>query len=167
MNACNRPSCTGTVGETGFCDTCFRRPLQILEPQFAREEPTAPPLDPSATATATQGGGNWVSGDLLSLPVFALRDPASLVLSNPEVPEWERSCSRCGAEVGRSYAGQPDHTDGYCERCSTRFSFSIKLRKGDLSAARYEMLGPLARGGFGWVYLARARHLDDIYVVLK
>ncbi|MGQ0777998.1 MAG: tetratricopeptide repeat protein [Pseudonocardiales bacterium] len=168
MSACNRPLCSGTIEETGFCGTCFRRPLPVPEPTPADEEPVVPHFEPSTTDP--RGSGIWVSGDLLSLlsiPFLELPDPASLVLANSEVPEKDRFCSTCQAPVGRSYANQPGFTDGHCGGCSTEFSFSLKLRKGDLVADRYEVVGPLARGGFGWVYLARAKHLDDIYVVLK
>lgn len=165
MSTCNRPPCSGTIEETGFCGTCSRRPLPVPEPVTAAEETGVPPFEVSTTTT--QGSGIWVSGDLLSFPFFDLPDPTSLVLPEPEVPEEGRFCSRCQAPVGRSYAGQPGFTDGHCGGCGTRFSFSLKLREADLVADRYEVIGPLARGGFGWVYLARARHLDDIYVVLK
>lgn len=165
MSACNRPSCSGTIEQTGFCDTCFRRPLPVAEAVSGQPQQAVPPSERSALPSPSSAG--WVSGDLLSIPSLDPPDPADLVLSNPEVPERSRFCSRCHAPVGRSYAGQPGLTDGYCERCATRFSFSVKLRPGDLVADRYDVIGPLARGGFGWVYLARAVHLDGIHVVLK
>ncbi|MGH4014792.1 MAG: tetratricopeptide repeat protein [Pseudonocardiaceae bacterium] len=108
-----------------------------------------------------------MSGDLLSLPFFDLPDPAKLVLPNQEIPEKDRFCSQCQGPVGRSYRGQPGFTEGYCERDGTRFSFSLKLRTGDRVADRYDVVGPLTRGGFGLVYLAKDRHLDDNDVVLK
>lgn len=169
MSTCNRPPCDGTIEETGFCGTCCRRPLPVPEPEPAAAAAAEKPVVPAfkVSTRATQRSGIWVSGDLLSLPFFDLPDPTSLVLPKPEVPERGRFCSQCRAPVGRSYAGQPGFTDGHCGGCGTRFSFSLKLREGDLVADRYKVIGPLARGGFGWVYLARARHLDDIYVVLK
>jgi serine/threonine-protein kinase PknG len=42
-----------------------------------------------------------------------------------------------------------------------------KLAKGDLVANQYEVVGCLARGGLGWVYLAKDTHLDGNYVALK
>ncbi|HEV7823864.1 MAG TPA: tetratricopeptide repeat protein [Mycobacteriales bacterium] len=164
MRACNRPSCSGTIEETGFCDTCFRRPLPLSR---RTEAMAVEVVVPSGEPSTTRAGGIWVSGDLLSLPFFDLPDAASLVLPHSEVPEKDRFCSTCQTPVGRGYAGQPAFTEGHCGRCDTRFSFSLKLHEGDLVADRYEVVGPLAHGGFGWVYLARARHLDDIYVVLK
>ena len=42
-----------------------------------------------------------------------------------------------------------------------------RLTAGDLVANQYEVVGCLARGGVGWVYLARDTHLDGNYVALK
>src|SRR5690606_14145027 len=41
------------------------------------------------------------------------------------------------------------------------------LRKGDLVAGQYEVLGCLAHGGLGWIYLARDHNVSDRWVVLK
>ncbi|HEY0998861.1 MAG TPA: tetratricopeptide repeat protein, partial [Streptosporangiaceae bacterium] len=51
--------------------------------------------------------------------------------------------------------------------CGTRFSFSPKLEPGDLVAGQYEVLGCLAFGGLGWIYLARDHNVSDRWVVLK
>jgi serine/threonine-protein kinase PknG len=58
-------------------------------------------------------------------------------------------------------------TEGFCRNCGTRFSFSPKLEPGDLVAAQYEVLGCLAFGGLGWIYLARDHNVSDRWVVLK
>lgn len=42
-----------------------------------------------------------------------------------------------------------------------------KLSPGDLVAGQYEVLGCLAHGGLGWVYLAKDRNVSDRWVVLK
>jgi serine/threonine-protein kinase PknG len=47
------------------------------------------------------------------------------------------------------------------------FSSTLKLSAGDLVAGRYEVVGCVARGGLGWVYLARDTRLDGNYVALK
>ena len=95
------------------------------------------------------------------------RDPASAVLANPQVPENKRYCSGCDQPVGRDREGQPGLTEGFCRNCGTRFSFSPKLEPGDLVAGQYEVLGCLAHGGLGWIYLARDRNVSDRWVVLK
>ncbi|CRK56671.1 serine/threonine protein kinase [Alloactinosynnema sp. L-07] len=114
--------------------------------------------------TRTTGSGTWIAGSLVSLPELALSDPSNLVLTEGGLAEEHRYCE-CGAPVGRSYRGQPGLADGFCQ-CGRRFSFSLKLAKGDQVHDRYRVDGPLARGGFGWVYLARDLHLDRP-VVLK
>ena len=95
------------------------------------------------------------------------RDPASAVLANPQVPENRRFCSGCEQPVGRGRDGRAGLTEGFCRNCGTRFSFSPKLEPGDLVAGQYEVLGCLAFGGLGWIYLARDRNVSDRWVVLK
>lgn len=165
---CNRPGCPGFYLDIGFCDTCKRRPLAQPAPRHP------PPLSlRESSTTHTPSSGSWVARDLVSLPVLELKDPSSLVLTGEKLEEKlkedSRSCSntKCSKPVGRGYRGQPGLTDGFCENCGTRFSFSLKLAAGDLvDEGRYRIDGPIARGGFGWVYLARDLRLDQP-VVLK
>ncbi|MGX7670747.1 tetratricopeptide repeat protein [Plantactinospora sp. DSM 117369] len=154
---CNRPGCPGSVDETGFCDTCDRRPLP----------PPAAGPPPAVTGSTASGGSSWLVGGLVSMPELQPADPVSRLRGDTEVPESSRFCGHCQAEVGRGYAGQPGLAEGYCGRCRAPFSFVPKLRRGDLVADQYEVDGCLARGGLGWVYLARDTHLDDNPVVLK
>ena len=41
------------------------------------------------------------------------------------------------------------------------------LKRGDIIAGQYEILGPIAHGGLGWVYIAIDHKVADRYVVLK
>ena len=95
------------------------------------------------------------------------RDPASAVLANPQVPENRRFCAGCEQPVGRGRDGRAGLAEGFCRNCGTRFSFSPKLEPGELVAGQYEVLGCLAFGGLGWIYLARDRNVSDRWVVLK
>jgi serine/threonine-protein kinase PknG len=95
------------------------------------------------------------------------RDPASVIMADPEVPESRRHCGHCDKPVGRSRDGRPGRTDGFCPHCGARFSFSPKLAAGDLVAGQYEVIGCLAHGGMGWVYLARDEKVASRWVVLK
>lgn len=104
---------------------------------------------------------------LVQIPPVPERDPADAVLANPEVAERKRYCSSCGKPVGRTRDDQPGRTEGFCRSCGTRFSFSPKLQAGELVAGQYEVLGCLAHGGLGWIYLARDRNVDQRWVVLK
>jgi serine/threonine-protein kinase PknG len=88
-------------------------------------------------------------------------------MATPEVAERKRFCGRCGVPVGRGRNGVARRTEGFCPRCGTAFSFTPKLSAGDLVAGQYEVVGCLAHGGFGWVYLARDRNVSDRWVVLK
>jgi serine/threonine-protein kinase PknG len=99
-------------------------------------------------------------------PVPSL-DPAAAVLADPRVPENRRFCGNCGQLVGQSRDGRPGMTEGFCPNCRTRFSFSPKLVPGELVARQYEVLGCLAHGGLGWIYLARDHNVSDRWVVLK
>jgi serine/threonine-protein kinase PknG len=104
---------------------------------------------------------------LVAVPPVPAADPATAVLANPQVPENRRFCGNCGQLVGQSRDGRPGMTEGFCPHCRARFSFSPKLAPGDLVAGQYEVLGCLAHGGLGWIYLARDHNVSDRWVVLK
>jgi serine/threonine-protein kinase PknG len=88
-------------------------------------------------------------------------------MANPMVPESRRFCSRCGEPVGRSRDGTPGRTSGFCRKCGAPFSFEPKLSPGDVVAGQYEVVGCLAHGGMGWIFLAKDRNVSDRWVVLK
>jgi serine/threonine-protein kinase PknG len=92
-----------------------------------------------------------------------------MVLENPEVPERKRFCSRsdCGAPVGRSRGEKTGRTEGFCTKCGHPYSFVPKLHAGDIVHGQYEVVGCLAHGGLGWIYLAVDRAVSDRWVVLK
>ena len=95
------------------------------------------------------------------------RDPAAAILANPQVPASKRFCGSCERPVGRDRGGQPGLAEGYCPHCGTPFSFVPKLAAGELVGGQYEVLGCLAHGGLGWIYLGMDRHLGNRWVVLK
>ena len=90
-----------------------------------------------------------------------------MITANPEVAEEKRFCAKCGAPVGRSRDGRPGRTQGFCPKCRTEFSYAPKLSAGDLVGGQYEVVGPLAHGGLGWIYLAADKNVSDRWVVLK
>ncbi|WP_442316416.1 tetratricopeptide repeat protein [Actinomadura fibrosa] len=104
---------------------------------------------------------------LVEVPPVPARDPASAVMAVAEVPENRRYCSRCGEKVGQGRDGRPGRTEGFCRTCGHPFSFTPKLRKGEMIGGQYEVLGCLAHGGLGWVYLARDHNVSERWVVLK
>jgi serine/threonine-protein kinase PknG len=117
-----------------------------------------------STRSSTRG---LLGAGLVEVPRVPYRDPKSAVLTDPKVPESKRFCSNCGAKVGRGKDGKPGRTEGFCTSCRNRFSFSPKLVAGDILHDQYEVLGCLAHGGLGWVYLALDRAVADRWVVLK
>jgi serine/threonine-protein kinase PknG len=103
----------------------------------------------------------------VEIPPVPYRDPASAVLADPRVPESRRFCANCEQPVGRGRDGRSGLSEGFCRNCGTRFSFSPKLEPGEVVAGQYEVLGCLAFGGLGWIYLARDHNVSDRWVVLK
>ncbi|MBG0829680.1 protein kinase [Planomonospora sp. ID67723] len=129
-----------------------------------------PGTTPSRGTRGTGGSRPGLLGSgLAEVPPVVYRDPVTVVLKDPQVPEEKRFCSRsdCGRPVGRSRDGRPGRAEGFCPHDGTRFSFTPKLREGDLVAGQYEVKGCLAHGGLGWIYLAADRNLDGRWVVLK
>jgi serine/threonine-protein kinase PknG len=130
---------------------------------------------PSRTGTTTarrQGtrrttARSRLGAGLVEVAPTPYRDPALAVLENPGVAESRRFCARCGEPVGRSRDGQPGRSEGFCRSCGARFSFAPKLAGGETVAAQYEVVGCLAHGGMGWVYLAKDHNVSDRWVVLK
>ncbi|MFF3946180.1 tetratricopeptide repeat protein [Streptomyces sp. NPDC001902] len=106
---------------------------------------------------------------LVTVPPIPRPDPAAAVLHDPQVPERKRFCSKgdCGAPVGRSRGDRAGRTEGFCTKCGHPYSFTPKLRAGDVVHGQYEVVGCLAHGGLGWIYLAVDRAVSDRWVVLK
>jgi serine/threonine-protein kinase PknG len=94
-------------------------------------------------------------------------DPRQALMDPPTVAEDKRYCSVCQAPVGRSRDGAPGRSKGFCPKCRTPFDFDPKLQPGALVGGQYEVVGGLAHGGMGWIYLATDRNVNDRWVVLK
>ncbi|MFC3984237.1 serine/threonine-protein kinase [Streptosporangium jomthongense] len=161
MTPCARPGCTGVVDETGYCDV-----------RGHRNDP------PSAEATGATGAAGVIgaaeeparshgTSGTVPLPVLPATDPLSRVDPAPRPPEHGRPCARpgCAGVVGGGYLGQPPLFEGVCSLCRTPYSFRPKLLPGEM-VDRYRVLGCLAHGGLGWVYLAWDTGLE-LHVALK
>jgi serine/threonine-protein kinase PknG len=186
MTACTRPGCGGNLDEDGFCDNCgLAAPVTV-----PADSPSGPTVSGATAPTVSSAGTAWtaatapVSGasrrgstrsssrgllgaGLVEVPRVAYRDPRTAVLANPEVPQDKRFCSSCGAKVGRGREDKPGRTEGFCTKCGHHYSFTPKLSSGDVLHDQYEVLGCLAHGGLGWIYLAKDRAVADRWVVLK
>ncbi|MFE1942487.1 serine/threonine-protein kinase [Streptomyces massasporeus] len=123
----------------------------------------------SSGSTAGSGSRGRLGAGLVQVPPIPRPDPREMVLDNPEVPERKRFCSRsdCGAQVGRARGDRPGRTEGFCTKCGHPYSFVPKLKSGDVVHGQYEVVGCLAHGGLGWIYLAVDRAVSDRWVVLK
>ncbi|MFF4299906.1 tetratricopeptide repeat protein [Streptomyces sp. NPDC001601] len=123
----------------------------------------------SSGSSASTSGRSRLGAGLVTVPQVPRPDPREMVLDNPEVPERKRFCSRadCGAPVGRARGERPGRTEGFCTKCGNPYSFVPKLKGGDVVHGQYEVVGCLAHGGLGWIYLAVDRAVSDRWVVLK
>ncbi|GLW57404.1 serine/threonine-protein kinase [Kitasatospora phosalacinea] len=184
---CGRGDCDGAIDPDGYCDACG------LAAPASASVPAPVPLPAPRTSSAASrssrsrsrsrsGGsvsvrssrgstgsakrGNLGAG-LVAIAPVPTADPARAVLENPEVPERKRFCSRCDQPVGREKDGRPGRPEGFCTKCGSPYSFSPKLVRGDLVGGQYEVMGCLAHGGLGWIYLAVDRRVNDRWVVLK
>ncbi|WP_433290640.1 tetratricopeptide repeat protein [Actinoplanes sp. CA-030573] len=186
---CER-NCPGTI-EDGYCDTCGMAPAAGAAGTASRAASattprprgaggtaaTSPSQRTGALSTRTGGSGRGGSsrtgsrrrfgGGLVDVAPIVQADPATAVMSRAEVPEERRYCAKCGKPVGRSRGDREGRTSGFCPACGEPFNFTPKLVKGDLVGGQYEVVGALAHGGLGWIYLAIDKNVSDRWVVLK
>ncbi|GIF22507.1 serine/threonine-protein kinase PknG [Actinoplanes tereljensis] len=170
---CER-DCPGTI-EDGYCDTCGMAPAAGTK---TATRATAPSQRTAALSTRTGGSGRTGSsrtgsrrrrfgGGLVDVVPIVQADPATAVMAKAEVPEDKRYCAKCGNPVGRSRGDRDGRASGFCPSCGEGFNFTPKLVKGDLVGGQYEVVGALAHGGLGWIYLAVDKNVSDRWVVLK
>jgi serine/threonine-protein kinase PknG len=194
MSTCT--SCGGTI-EDGYCNVCGLAAAPASAPSAGTASRGSASGGSGSAGSGSAGSGTAGSGTagsrrtagtrgtrgsrrtsgrsargrlgagLVEIPPVPYRDPASAILADPQVPENRRFCASCEQPVGRGQGGRAGLTEGFCRNCGTRFSFSPKLEPGDLVAGQYEVLGCLAFGGLGWIYLARDHNVSDRWVVLK
>jgi serine/threonine-protein kinase PknG len=125
----------------------------------------------SRTVTSTRGSRSTGRGGLglglVEIPEVEYRDPSEAILANPQVPEHKRYCSKCGEPVGRSRDKRPGRTSGFCAKCGSSYDFTPKLSAGEVIGGQYEVLGCIAHGGLGWIYLARDNNVSGAWRALK
>ncbi len=188
---CRMPGCTGSIID-GYCDVCGAPAgsTEASEAAAARQSGGTSVTRASnligATALGTARAGGAVTrsarkireaaqrlraarlgAGLTHVPPAPYVDPETAVMADPVIPEDKRNCPSCGSPVGRSVDGAEGRLEGFCPKCRRPYSFTPKLKKGDLVAGQYEVAGCLAHGGMGWIYLARDKNVSDRWVVLK
>lgn len=194
--ACTQAGCAGTVASDGYCNTCGLAAAPASAPAAGSPAGSgavvtiAAPAAPATSTRTTDGSSRRAASSrrtgvarqrlgmgLVTVAPTAEGDPAAAVMSAEKiqsvlgtVPEDKRNCKVCGNEVGRSSPDRPGRIQGFCGNCRTPFDFTTNapaLKKGDLVAGQYEILGALAHGGMGWIYLGRDRAVSNRWVVLK
>ncbi|SPF33582.1 Serine/threonine protein kinase [Syntrophobacter sp. SbD1] len=94
----------------------------------------------------------------MSLPPLPSQDPLTLLMEKAEVPERKRHCPHCDTKVTR--------TKGFCGQCGQEYNFEPSLKTGDIVNGKFEIKGPVAFGGLGWIYLGWDKVLNR-WVVMK
>ncbi|MGW0545991.1 tetratricopeptide repeat protein [Streptomyces altiplanensis] len=184
MRACPHPECTGQVTETGFCDITGL-------PVEAEDGGSAGGAGAGGRGTGGRGAGGSGAGTgpggsggpagaqrpvpaeqfvlsragdgLMDLPRVEVPDPALLV-----EPAEDRSSSRvmrCGNPDCMELIGFAA-SEGRCA-CGTPYALQPQLSGDDVLADQYRVVGPIAHGGLGWVYLAEDVQLYNRPVALK
>ena len=170
---CTREGCAGTIVD-GYCDVCGMAPARPASTPVATPPSSALTASTLGSARRATTGRTRTSArahlgaGLVEIEPVPARDPADAVLGAAAVvPESRRFCPRCDEPVGRGRDGASGRTSGFCRKCGTPFSFEPQLGAGVVVASQYEVVGCIAHGGMGWVYLARDRNVYDRWVVLK
>lgn len=177
VEKCTRPGCSGIITD-GVCEDCGRPAdgKSLLAEISDSPQPQASNVNNytgsivsartgsrrassrSSRTSGTSSRRNKLGGVLVSLPEQPSLDPLMLVMQNPEVPERKRYCPSCEAKVKR--------TRGFCPNCGNEYNFEPALKPGDMVNGKFEVKGPIAFGGMGWIYLAYDTVLSR-WVVLK
>ncbi|MEE1767982.1 tetratricopeptide repeat protein [Streptomyces sp. JV185] len=142
--------CEGAVLSTGYCDTCGR----------SEDGPGLPPLPTAPDRCGPRG--------LLELPPLSPSTPEQRLGAAVTQAQVRMSCSSksCATYFVAPYTAAPPPDEGHCPKCGAPYSYRPELsRDGPLLQDQYRILGPIAHGGQGWVYLALDTHLEDLVAV--
>lgn len=181
---CSQPGCNGSVVD-GYCDVCgFPPPGAESSGAPAASTVTKASVRLGSTALGSARASSFGTGSiqrrngsvkrsgrigagLTFVPPAPAIDPSKAILVDPVVGEDARVCPRCGAKVGQSAGVGSGRSEGFCPNCRAPYSFTAKLKPGDVVANQYLVEGALAHGGMGWIYLARDQNVSGRWVVLK
>ncbi len=183
---CSDTNCPGLY-EDGYCNTCGNA-ASASAPQAAsgtshrsrssrrdsaKTSGTMLTGVASTTSTRVSRGTRVTSAShrqlglgLLNVPLIPKSDPLKALMPEAKVPAPKRVCA------GYLKSGDPcgnvldKREKGFCPKCQTKYNFIPGLETGELVAGQYEVLGCIAFGGMGWIYLAKDVTLSR-YVVLE
>lgn len=177
---CPQPGCQGRIVD-GYCDVCGSPATAVLSSStsltrastslssalIGSQRLSSEATEVTRRTTSTRTRAQRLGAGLTSVPPALAVDPSTAVLTDPVIPEHRRNCPHCDQLVGQSIGDQPGRMEGFCPNCRKPYSFTPKLQPGDLISHQYEIVGPLAHGGMGWVYLGKDKNVSDRWVVLK
>lgn len=173
MSTCDQPGCGGSI-DRGYCDTCGMAPEPVGSGPVQGSSLLSSRVDVDrllSTSGPTGGSGairrSGVGAGLVDIDPVELGDPAALVLHDLTVKESRRYCTVCEEPVGRRRGDRDARDSGFCTQCGHPFDFRPALESGMVVANQYEVGGPFAYGGMGWIYLARDRNVSGRWCVLK
>ena len=184
---CLRPECDppGELEPDGYCNRCGRKAIAdtgVADPSPLSAATAAPRQPGTSPRTGTPRSGTTRrgphergsatgtrAGRRVELPPPDIKEATAVLLENPSIPENKRFCGApgCNAPVGRGRDGRPGRTEGFCPACKHPFSFAPKLTPTTFVGDQYEVMGSIAHGGLGWIYLARDHKVGQRWVVLK
>ncbi|TQM33043.1 serine/threonine-protein kinase [Nocardia bhagyanarayanae] len=171
-DVCAEPGCGGTISG-GYCDTCGTAPAATgtvaasARTSAGTARGSARSVRTGRSTSSKPSARGRLGAGMVDVPRVPRIHPTSAILADPMVAESKRFCGACERPVGRGRDGAPGRTEGFCPNCGARFSFAPKLSAGDLVGGQYEVVGCLAHGGLGWIYLATDRNVGNRWVVLK
>lgn len=141
--------CGGTMLPTGYCSDCGR----------AEDAPELPALP--------ENPQDLGPGELLALPERVPRPPEERLIDPDASLRITMVCSsaECGITFAPPYTEGPVPTEGHCPVCGKPYSYRPELAEGATLRDQYRIMGPIAHGGQGWVYLAEDTHLGDVVAV--
>ena len=176
----SEPSSNGSapVGVHGDDSTTATATIAVPQaPTTSTRVGGAPGTSRRTRTTRSTSRRNELGAGLVTIAPTTAGDPSKAVMNEAriakvlgETPEEERFCSACGQPVGRGHDHEPGRIKGFCGNCRTRFDFITnepKLVAGELVGNQYRILGPIAHGGMGWIYLGQDTMVSDRWVVLK
>ena len=187
LTPCTEPGCTGVLDDDGYCDVSGMKVSTLAPPRAGASTPTPPSIPsvtppngttsvasvPSGTTARTAVSGRLsrpgLGLGLVDMPEIEVPDPHSVVLDDPRIPDHQKFCGQpeCGAPVGRGQEGTPGRARGLLRQVRAPVLVHAEAGPGDLVGGQYDVVGCLAHGGLGWVYLARDRNVENKWVVLK
>ncbi|GAA1529467.1 tetratricopeptide repeat protein [Streptomyces albidochromogenes] len=170
MRPCPHPGCAGHVTETGFCDLTGLPVDSGTKTEGRASARTEAEAGATAQSGAARSGARAAARfvltpageNLMDLPHVEVPDPALLV---EPVEDQPSHVMRCGNPDCTELIGVVT-TEGRCS-CGTPYALQPQLSADDVLADQYQVVGPIAHGGLGWVYLAEDAQLYNRPVALK